>query len=91
MERILKQHSSNLANNKEIYLKIKVLPNTGKTEIKKQMADKTIKIAVAAPPEKNKANKELIKFLAKNFGISSEKVKIISGASDRLKLIKIIK
>lgn len=79
-----------LANNKEIYLRIKVLAGAGKTAFIDEMADDTLKIAVAAAPEKGKANSELIKFLAKELGVGKSDIRIISGVSDRLKLIKIV-
>ncbi|MFA5023771.1 MAG: DUF167 domain-containing protein [Patescibacteria group bacterium] len=86
---MLSEYIKNLANNKEIYLKIKVLPGAGKTGFVEVMADGTIKVAVAAQPEKGQANQELIKFLATEMGVRKYQVKIISGVSERLKLIKI--
>ncbi|MBD3330367.1 DUF167 domain-containing protein [Candidatus Peregrinibacteria bacterium] len=71
------------------YLRIKVIPGSPKTCISEIMADETIKIRIAAPPEKNKANKELIKFLAKELKIGTERIKILSGRTEKLKLIKI--
>ncbi len=44
-----------------------------------------LKIAVNAVPEKGKANKELIRFLAKQLKISVGQIEIISGATDHLK------
>jgi len=76
----------------EIYLTIKAHPGMPKTVVKEIMKDEEseiIKIDVAAPAEKNKANEELIKFLAREFATDKSKVKIISGAGDRLKLVKI--
>jgi uncharacterized protein len=78
-----------LEKNKQVYLRIKVIPGAPKTEIKGEMADGTIKIAVAAAPEKGKANQALIKFLAEESGVQKNDIKIISGASARIKLIKI--
>jgi uncharacterized protein len=75
----------------EKYLRVKVIPGAPRTEIKDTMADGTIKIAVAAAPEKGKANAALMKFLAEEFGVPKSNITIISGASDRVKLIKIIK
>jgi len=75
----------------EIYLRVKVRPNADKTCIKEIMSDETIKVDLAAAPERGKANQELIKFLAKQFGIITNNIKIISGAGERLKLVKIIK
>lgn len=86
---MLEEIIKNLSNNKEIYLRIKVLPNAGKTDFLDKMADGTIKIAVHAVPERGKANNELIKFLADQIRINKSQIKVISGAGDRLKLIKI--
>lgn len=73
------------------YLRIKVLPKSPKTELTDTLADGTLKIRVAAPPEKGKANVELIKFLARRFNVAKENVSIVSGKSDSLKLVKITK
>ncbi|MFA6528330.1 MAG: DUF167 domain-containing protein [Candidatus Gracilibacteria bacterium] len=72
-----------------VYLRIKVTPKSAKTEITNTLDDGTIKIRVAAPPEKGKANKELIKFLSAHYNVPKDAISIISGKSDHLKLIKI--
>lgn len=71
------------------YLRIKVIPKSSVNEIAETLSDGTIKIRIKAPPEKNKANIELIKFLSKQLKISEENISIIAGKSERLKLIKI--
>lgn len=86
---ILDEYLENLANNKEVYLKVKVLPGAGKTVFMGAMSDGTIKIAVAAQADKGKANLELIKFLANELKVYKYQVKIISGLTERIKLIKI--
>jgi len=86
---MLEQYIKNLSDNKEIYLRIKVLAGAGKTGLVEEMADETLKIAVAAAPEKGKANLELIKYLSREFKVSKNNIRIISGAGDRHKLIKI--
>ena len=48
-----------------------------------------IKINVISPPEKGKANAELIKFLAKSLKIAKSDFTIISGELDRYKKILI--
>ena len=45
-------------------LRVKVIPRSPKSEITGQMADGTLKIKIAAPPEKGKANDALCAFLA---------------------------
>lgn len=86
---MLEKFKEDLANNKEIYFKVKVIVGSAKTEVKGVMADATIKIALAAQPVKGEANKELINYLAKELEVRKYQVKIISGAGDRLKLVKV--
>ena len=47
---------------------------------------KAWRIDIAAPPDKNKANLELVKFLSKKLG----KVRIVSGFTSREKVVEII-
>ncbi|MDD4902528.1 MAG: DUF167 domain-containing protein [Patescibacteria group bacterium] len=83
------QQQKILTEKQELYLRVKAIPGAARTEIKTVMADGTIKIAVAAPPEKGKANRALVEFLAEEFGVRKNGVAIISGATNRIKLIKI--
>ena len=80
-----------LLNENEIYLRLKDRPNATATAVKDIKDDETVEINIAAKPERGKANAELIKFLAKEFGVAKDKVKIISGAGERVKLVKIKK
>lgn len=77
--------------NSDVYLRVKVCPGSSQTEFKEKMADETYKINIAAPAERGKANQSLLKFLASGLGVSQNKISIISGAGDRVKLIKINK
>jgi uncharacterized protein len=78
---------------KEDYLRIKVIPKSVKNEIVEIMEDaegeQTIKIRIKAIPEKGKANAELIKFLSKELEVHKEKISILSGKTEQLKLIKV--
>lgn len=74
-----------------IYLRVKARPNAAKTRVKEIMADQTVKIDLAAVPVNGRANQELIKLLAGQFAVNKDFIKIISGAGDRLKLVKIVK
>ncbi len=75
----------------EIYLKVKVRPGAIKTLTREIMDNGTIKVDVAAPPVKGKANQELVKFLAQEFSVRENNVKLISGIRDKVKFIKIVK
>lgn len=68
-------------------IKIKVIPNSKKTELREILPCGTQKIALCAIPEKGKANKELIKFYKKEF---KQNIKIINGETNQYKTIEII-
>jgi len=70
-------------------LRVKVIPRSPRTEIVGEMADGTLKVKVAAPPEKGRANDALIAFLASHFKVSREAVTILSGHGTPLKLVRI--
>ena len=88
---MLKKIIINLEKNGEVYLRIKARPGASKTEIKEILDDDTIKINIAAPPVKGKANQELIKFFARNLAVDKNNISIISGKHEKFKLIKAIK
>jgi hypothetical protein len=64
---------------------VRVKPNAPETKIISQ-TDSEIILAVAAPPENNKANIELIKFLGKHL---KGDVKILRGLTSKTKLIRV--
>lgn len=69
--------------------RVKVIPRSAKTEIAGKMADGTLKVKIAAPPEKGKANDALCVFLAKHYGVPRSAVTIVSGHSAALKLVRV--
>lgn len=64
-------------------IRVTVKPNARRTGILER-GDGSLKVAVAAPPDKNKANKELIRFLSKELG---RRVRIKSGMASKEKMI----
>jgi len=77
------------ANNKEIIFKIEVKAGAEKNNIKGQDQAGRLKIEIKAPAIDNKANLELIKFLASKLGLRRYQLKISSGLNSRFKTIKI--
>ena len=69
--------------------RVKVIPRSAKSEIVGEMADGTLKVKIAAPPEKGKANEVLCEFLAAHYQIPRSAVTIVSGHSAALKLVRI--
>ena len=55
-----------------------------------EIKDNQINIGVKSKPLKGEANKEIIKKLAKHFGVSSTCVQIKSGHKSRQKVIEIL-
>jgi len=74
-----------------LVLKTKIIPKSAESTIVGLMTDGTMKLRIAATPEKNQANKEVARFLAEEFGTEKEKVTILSGQTDPVKLIRIEK
>jgi len=70
-------------------LRVKVIPKSSKNEVVGYMADGTLKVKIAAVPEKGKANAALCKFLAGHFGVSAREVEILSGETSHLKRVRI--
>lgn len=67
---------------------IKVIPNSRKNSFE-EFRDGVLRVRVQAPPDKGKANDELIAFLAKSLKLSKSQIKILTGHSSRLKRIEI--
>ncbi len=67
-------------------IKIIVKPNSPKNEIKKYDKEKgAYRVNINAPPEKGKANIEVIKFFSK---LLKKKVSIVKGLKSREKILK---
>ena len=70
-------------------LRVKVVPKSSRNEILGPMADGTLKVKIAAAPEKGKANAELCAFLARHYGVPKSAVTILSGQTSSRKLVRI--
>jgi uncharacterized protein len=69
-------------------ISVKIQPNGGRNQVT-GLANGVWKIKVAAPPEKGKANKELIEFLADTLDLRKDQIEIISGQTSHNKLLEI--
>ena len=78
----------NEINRQENRLAVKVTPNAGRNEIT-GWRDGALQVKIAAPPEKGKANKELIDFLSQALGVKKSAVTIITGLTGRNKTIAV--
>jgi uncharacterized protein YggU (UPF0235/DUF167 family) len=69
--------------------RVKVIPRSAGNEIAGEMADGTLKVKIATPPEKGRANEVLCAFLAGHYGVPRCAVTIVTGHSAALKLVRI--
>ena len=79
-----------LSGEKENILKVRISPSAKVSKVLGVIDGDTLKVAIAAAPEKNKANKELIKFLSLTFNVAKSSLLIIQGGTSRNKKIEII-
>jgi uncharacterized protein (TIGR00251 family) len=78
-----------LAAKKKVRLKVKVTAGGGANSVTGTLGDDTIKIRISAAPEKGKANKELLAFLANTLEIQRKQITIVSGHTSPSKIIDI--
>lgn len=71
-----------------VLLPVRVQPAAGREAIEGEHAGR-LKVALTAPPEKGKANKALVRLLAKQLGLSRTAVALVSGQTSRDKLLSV--
>jgi uncharacterized protein len=79
-------------NGSELYqskLNVKILPNAHRNEIL-NFLNGVWRIKIAAPPEKGKANKELIAFLGEYLKIRKDAILILKGHTSHNKIVGIL-
>jgi uncharacterized protein (TIGR00251 family) len=76
-------------DNGNTILTVKIVPGSSSPNKICGVLDGMLKIKIAAPPEKGKANQSLIQFLAKIFDVHKNSIQIISGQTNPIKQIRI--
>jgi len=70
-------------------LRLRVQPSARATALRGRMADGTLKVAVAAPPEDGRANRALERWLAEWLQVAVRQVRVTRGMSARQKTVTI--
>lgn len=70
------------------WIEVKVKPNSKESSIHEDSGGNWV-ARIKSPPVDGKANQELIKLVAKQFGVKKSRVSIRMGASSRLKRLQI--
>lgn len=69
-------------------IKVKVKPNSKEQKIA-ELADSSLVVCLKSSPLEGKANRELIKVLAKKYQVTQSEISIKSGLTSKHKLIEI--
>lgn len=69
-------------------ISIKAQPNAGRNEVV-GLVNGVWKIKIAAPPDKGKANKELVEFLSEVLEIKKDGINILRGQTSHNKVVEI--
>lgn len=88
---ILQSLQHRLHKEGKLRLRLKIVPKSSTTELVGMLGEDVIKVRVAAVPTKNKANQELIRFLAKLFELPKSHITIASGPTSPLKIVEIVR
>jgi hypothetical protein len=72
----------------ETKIPLHVSPNATKNEVV-GITDGVLRVKIAAPPVKGKANRELIAFLSGVLGVSKSQISITKGHASRNKVIAV--
>lgn len=70
-----------------VYLKLQVSPAAKTTEVKGRYGQEALKLSVAAPPAKDKANMEIERYLSTLFNVLKSGVAVVIDASSLDKLV----
>ena len=77
-----------MADRAEATITVRVQPNAGRSRIE-GFKDGCLRVKVAAPPEKGRANRELISLLSDALKISKSSIDIIKGMTSRTKVVAV--
>jgi uncharacterized protein len=85
----LSQARAKLTAEGAVTIPVKVIARAAKTECAGFLEDGSLKIKLAAVPEKGKANQELRRFLAELFELDRRQVSIVAGETSPRKLVRL--
>jgi uncharacterized protein (TIGR00251 family) len=68
--------------------KVRVVPRASRSEIVGEH-DGALRVRIAAPPVDGAANDELVRLLARAFGVARNEIAIIAGQTAKLKTVRV--
>lgn len=70
-------------------INVKVVPKSSIILVQSEL-NGSLKVKLTAPPEKGKANEQLVKVLAEHFNVSKSKIRIIKGLASKDKIVEVL-
>jgi uncharacterized protein len=67
---------------------VRVHPSARRAKIEK-LGPREYKVHVTAPPEKGRANREVLEALASHLGIPVSRLRLVRGAASRIKIVAV--
>lgn len=77
------------AEDASVTINVRVVPKASRSEVV-GMHDGVLRVRIAAPPVDGAANAELIRVLAKHFGVKKSLIKIVRGETSKTKVVKVV-
>lgn len=72
----------------DVEILLRVVPRASRTEVAGTVGD-ALKIRLNAPPVEGKANKALLKFLARRLGVRTSEITLLGGETSRNKRVTV--
>lgn len=74
----------------EAVFPVRVVPRAGRDGVAGRGEDGAVRIRLAAPPVENRANEDLVRFLAQRLGVARRDVSIVAGGKSRSKVVRVL-
>ena len=76
-----------MTSDRSVRFQVRVRTGSGKQGFLERMSDGSLRIALKSPPVDGRANDELVRFLAGEFGTGRGSVRILAGVTSRRKVV----
>jgi len=71
-------------------IQVKVKPRSKTEDVTREMDGNVYVVRVKEPPVEGKANRAVLKLLAKHFGVPESRLRIVTGLTSRNKVIEVM-
>ncbi|UCD06011.1 MAG: DUF167 domain-containing protein [candidate division WOR-3 bacterium] len=77
-----------MKKNSRVLLSVRVIPRSKKNEVS-DLGNNRLRVRVISPPERGRANKELVELLARHYRKRRSSITIAKGLTSRDKIVEI--